>query len=321
VIDPSSGRISVADASLLGASAGTQQRITVRVSDGAGASDQRELILSVQAAPDEAPVFVVPAAPAPEPPAEEPQSQPDPAPAPNAQAGPGTRERAAWREGDPSRAEGDALPSFDEVRASTAAPRYGREGRDEGEPIGSVSFGLPTLAEIANQIALVNESSLLSSIDALLRNSFGFARGQSIESEAVEQLGSGEEQRPTALVDVISDPMRISSVSFTAGFVWWLTRGGGVLATMLMSLPAWRHIDLLPVLARRLDDEDNEKDDDFNLLPLDTSHSSLDDMALDDDRLAAGESQLDTVRTEFEDSALGEMFGGGGTDKEKRAWP
>jgi hypothetical protein len=57
-------------------------------------------------------------------------------------------------------------------------------------------------------------------------------------------------------------PANVASVSVTAGFVWWLTRGGGMLATVLMGVPAWRHIDLLPVMARDLDDEDEEDDDD-----------------------------------------------------------
>ena len=50
----------------------------------------------------------------------------------------------------------------------------------------------------------------------------------------------------------------MASVAFTVGFVSWLTQSGGLLATMLATVPAWRHVDLLPVLARRLDDEDDD---------------------------------------------------------------
>ena len=55
--------------------------------------------------------------------------------------------------------------------------------------------------------------------------------------------------------------MRVSSVAFSAGFIWWLTRSGGLLMTMLMGVPAWRHIDLLPVLARPADDADDDDED------------------------------------------------------------
>jgi hypothetical protein len=61
------------------------------------------------------------------------------------------------------------------------------------------------------------------------------------------------------LVVGLLEPTRVASVSVTAGFVWWVTRGGGMLATVLMGVPAWRHIDLLPVMAK--EDEDEEEDD------------------------------------------------------------
>jgi hypothetical protein len=52
-----------------------------------------------------------------------------------------------------------------------------------------------------------------------------------------------------------------ATISFTAGFVWWLTRSGGMLTMLLMGIPAWRHVDLLPVLARDLDEEERQAKD------------------------------------------------------------
>jgi hypothetical protein len=54
-------------------------------------------------------------------------------------------------------------------------------------------------------------------------------------------------------------PSSAVAATFTAGFIWWMTRSGGMLTMMLMGIPAWRHIDLLPVLARDLDDEEEEQ--------------------------------------------------------------
>jgi len=68
-------------------------------------------------------------------------------------------------------------------------------------------------------------------------------------------------------------------VGFTAGFVWWLTRSGGLLTSMLMGVPAWRHLDLLPVVARRKDDDD---DDDGPDSQHSSTNGSLDDSALFD---------------------------------------
>ena len=40
-----------------------------------------------------------------------------------------------------------------------------------------------------------------------------------------------------------------SGVALSAGFVAWLLHGGSLLASFLVSMPAWRHFDPLPVLS------------------------------------------------------------------------
>src|SRR4029453_12776962 len=100
-----------------------------------------------------------------------------------------------------------------------------------------------------------DSSSLQRSVDALLRQSFGLVRGQAVQIDE-PPTARREEGLTDAVLRVVTDPVKVSSVAFTAGFVWWLTRGGGLLATMLMGIPAWRHIDLAPVLARQLDDDE-----------------------------------------------------------------
>ena len=65
---------------------------------------------------------------------------------------------------------------------------------------------------------------------------------------------------------------RLSSLALTAGTVWWALRAGGLLSSLLVSLPAWRHADLLVVLP---DDEDD-----------DTWDAAEDDEAARDDQAA-----------------------------------
>ena len=40
----------------------------------------------------------------------------------------------------------------------------------------------------------------------------------------------------------------LSGMALSAGFVAWILRGGSLLASFLVSMPAWRHFDPLPVL-------------------------------------------------------------------------
>ena len=40
----------------------------------------------------------------------------------------------------------------------------------------------------------------------------------------------------------------VSGIALSAGFVAWILRSGSLLASFLVSMPAWRHFDPLPVL-------------------------------------------------------------------------
>ncbi|WP_292443472.1 hypothetical protein [Methylibium sp.] len=80
-------------------------------------------------------------------------------------------------------------------------------------------------------------------------------------------------------------------MTFTAGFVWWLTRSGGLITTMLMGVPAWRHVDLLPVLARSNDEAEDD-----------------DDRGDDSDDDSGGNFDTSSTPTDHEDSAVAELF-------------
>ena len=46
----------------------------------------------------------------------------------------------------------------------------------------------------------------------------------------------------------VFEQVGVSGVALTVGVVWWATRVGGLVASMMVTLPAWRSIDPLPVL-------------------------------------------------------------------------
>ena len=69
-------------------------------------------------------------------------------------------------------------------------------------------------------------------------------------------------------VEVITRGVQVTVATFSVGAVWWALRVGGLFASLMTSLPAWRSFDLLPVLNR--DDDDpteipwDDNDDEIN---------------------------------------------------------
>jgi hypothetical protein len=56
---------------------------------------------------------------------------------------------------------------------------------------------------------------------------------------------------------------KVAATAISAGIVWWAGRSVGLLAALMASVPAWRTVDPLPILARdrrrnkgRIDDEE-----------------------------------------------------------------
>jgi hypothetical protein len=53
----------------------------------------------------------------------------------------------------------------------------------------------------------------------------------------------------------------LKSVRLTGLAVWWAARAAGLVASLLASSPAWRHVDPLPVLGRDEEEEEGQWDE------------------------------------------------------------
>jgi hypothetical protein len=71
-------------------------------------------------------------------------------------------------------------------------------------------------------------------------------------------LDLDEEERQR--IEVVLNSVRITGLALSVGAVWWAARAAGLVASLLASTPAWRHVDPLPVLGR--DEEEEEEWDD-----------------------------------------------------------
>ena len=94
------------------------------------------------------------------------------------------------------------------------------------------------------------EAYLLGPLQAQPLNDYQLAghvlRGGSPGTASVDDRAVVEE--PASLGLTLAETVQVAGLSLTAGTVWWALRGGGLLSSLLVSLPAWRHADLLAVL-------------------------------------------------------------------------
>ena len=105
---------------------------------------------------------------------------------------------------------------------------------------GAFSFG-PFGAPLTTLATLISETSLTD-----------FSRKLDRLREDVEELTQFETR-------LASSTMAMTT-GLSVGYVIWLTRGGLLLASLMSSLPAWRLIDPIPILAQLnfADEEDDE---------------------------------------------------------------
>ncbi|MGH1361813.1 MAG: cadherin-like domain-containing protein [Burkholderiaceae bacterium] len=92
----------------------------------------------------------------------------------------------------------------------------------------------------------------LSSLDTLS------ARRVTVDFTELEYLLT-DRNSEESFVEILLDPIRLAGTVMSIGAVWWLTRSGGLIATILMGIPTWRHLDLLPIVSRQIDDDDQLK--------------------------------------------------------------
>jgi hypothetical protein len=67
----------------------------------------------------------------------------------------------------------------------------------------------------------------------------------------------GPDAQATRVAQLLA-AVRLAGLSLSVGVVSWVLRAGGLLSSLLASLPAWRHVDPLPILAR----DDRRRDED-----------------------------------------------------------
>ena len=182
-----------------------------------------------------------------------------PAAADKATDGAATNARFATAPADAPRTRPPAIRSHHGDSAEEAALDASSIALASLASLASPTFDASGLAADASGTGAWAE--LTGSTTAALRAAGLGRRGDAIEvAPGGAAAADAASQAPATFRDFLPSPAQLTGAGFSAGFIWWLTRSGGLLTSMLMGVPAWRHIDLLPVLARNLDEDDEDED-------------------------------------------------------------
>ncbi len=267
VIDPASGRLQVAPGARLDFESAPSHTLIVRVTDAQGLRTEQTIVVTLRDGAETMPNVGPPDVTPPPPPAPTPEPPPPaalPEIVPVASVASNERDRNADREPATTPSGRTIVDLADSAQDSSSRwqPQRGRSSNDGGPVlVASVSFVLDGGAAGGWSQGALDGLLLPTSETTLPRFGLFTLRGSSVEADsgddAQRAAGRGAEE---AVLAALTDPVRVASATLTAGFVWWLTRSGGLLTSILMGIPAWRHVDLLPVLAPARDDEDDEDD-------------------------------------------------------------
>jgi hypothetical protein len=113
---------------------------------------------------------------------------------------------------------------------------------------------------VAPDLALETKPEGAISMIAVTGVRAGAAPGAAVVENAAEEA---DPKKQAYAMLTLENGVRASAIIVSAGMVSWTLQGAGLIASLLTSAPAWRHLDPMPVLAPEEEKPDwGENDDD-----------------------------------------------------------
>jgi hypothetical protein len=113
---------------------------------------------------------------------------------------------------------------------------------------------MPLLVSLNRALdAIASDMNALESLKTSLGNNSFQQQLNQLQEEIRQQLNLDK--------NTVASTLAVST-GLSVGYVLWLVRGGVLLSSLLSSLPAWRLIDPLPILAHLNRQKHGDEDDD-----------------------------------------------------------
>jgi len=151
-----------------------------------------------------------------------------------------------------------ANTASDQVFAPASDPSGAADGTTRGRVIQGVVAG-PSPGQANPGIPSGQDRAVMDSESAARPDQTAEALASTAWREELDRLREDAHAQAAVEHRIAGATVAVTS-SLSAGYVLWLVRGGVLMSSLLTSLPAWRALDPLPILARkdRREDEDEE---------------------------------------------------------------
>jgi hypothetical protein len=107
-----------------------------------------------------------------------------------------------------------------------------------------------------NPAPILKPADLLLAVEGTDPHYLEFGPNTEVDWSAQTAFPAGHHGSEHDQIEVIMDSVRMGGIALSVGVVWWASRVSGLIGSLLASLPAWRHLDPLPIVGR---DEDEER--------------------------------------------------------------
>jgi hypothetical protein len=154
----------------------------------------------------------------------------------------------------------DPGPTFQSFLRPPTGAQEGGEDVEEPRPAPSLSAEARAVAALAQTLPIRTQAEVLETTPTRTEIEVEPIRAEMQVLPTSHQFAQDDEEKRR--IEVIMGTVRITGLALSVGAVWWAARAAGLIASLLASAPAWRHMDPLPVLGRDEEDEQDREDAD-----------------------------------------------------------
>jgi hypothetical protein len=176
----------------------------------------------------------------------------------------------------------DTVPAVQEVvvpaqlnqaPASVAAPA--RSSAERASQAAAAILAVAATPEAGNAVLAADLSAAQALTEARIERASAAARSETL-SRSLDEMRDSVKAAEEVEHRIVGSSVAVGT-GFSVGYVIWLLRGGVLATSLLSSLPAWRFVDPLPVLARmRQGDDEDDTDDSLESLVADNDNDGND---------------------------------------------